>query len=111
MFSRKLDWVNLRMTLECLAKLPIAWSHCIRVWWSFRPDVIYVANHHEVILLWPLLLLMRQRVVCHMHDPPTPASEPWRVLDSMKYFAEVIAKDPRFEHLATVHSLAVLRRR
>lgn len=72
MFSRKLDWVNLRMTLECLAKLPIAWSHCIRVWWSFRPDVIYVANHHEVILLWPLLLLMRQRVVCHMHDPPPP---------------------------------------
>lgn len=70
MFSRKLDWVNLRMTLECLAKLPIAWSHCVGVWWSFRPDVIYVANHHEVILLWPLLFLVRKRVVCHMHDPP-----------------------------------------
>ncbi len=49
-------------------------------------------------------------IVC-LHDSVTPASEPWRVLDSVKYFAEVIAKDPRFEHLATVHSLAVLRRR
>lgn len=70
MFSRKLDWHNLRMTLECLARLPLAWWHCVRIWRQFRPDVIYVANHHEVILLWPLLLMVRKKVVCHMHDPP-----------------------------------------
>ena len=37
-------------------------------------------------------------IVC-LHDSVTPASEPWRVLDSMKYFSEVITNDPRFEHL------------
>jgi glycosyltransferase involved in cell wall biosynthesis len=70
MFSRKLDWHNLRMTLECLVRLPLAWWHCIRIWYGFKPDVIYVANHHEVILLWPLLFMVRRKVVCHMHDPP-----------------------------------------
>ena len=49
-------------------------------------------------------------IVC-LHDSVTPASEPWRMLDSVKYFAEVIAKDPRFEQLAIVHSLAILQRR
>jgi len=70
MFSRRLDPHNLKMTLHCLFKLPIAWWDFWRTYRRFRPDVIYLANHHEMILLWPLLLLLRQKVVCHMHDPP-----------------------------------------
>lgn len=72
MFSRKFDWLNLRMTLECLLKLPTSWRDFFKLYRSFRPDVIYFANHHEIILLWPLLIFMRKRVVCHMHDPPPP---------------------------------------
>jgi glycosyltransferase involved in cell wall biosynthesis len=74
MFSRKLDAENLRMTAECLLKLPIAWKDFLRLYYSFRPDIIYLANHHEVILLWPVLIWLRRRVVCHMHDPPPPVT-------------------------------------
>lgn len=70
MFSRKLDARNVKMTLHCLVKLPIGYWDFFRVYRRFRPDVIYLANHHEMILLWPLLLLLRNKVVCHMHDPP-----------------------------------------
>lgn len=69
MFSRKLDLYNLRMSISALWKLPIAWCDFIKLVWRFRPDVIYLANHHEVILLWPLLIFFRKRVVVHMHDP------------------------------------------
>jgi hypothetical protein len=70
MFSRKLDWVNLRMTVHCLVKLPIAWLQFLRLYFSFNPNIIYLANHHEILLFWPLLIWIRRRVVCHMHDPP-----------------------------------------
>jgi glycosyltransferase involved in cell wall biosynthesis len=70
MFSRRLDWRNVKMTAECLLRLPLAWRDFIRLYRSFRPDVIYLANHHEVILLLPILLWLRCKVVCHMHDPP-----------------------------------------
>ncbi|MDO9411040.1 MAG: glycosyltransferase family 4 protein [Pseudolabrys sp.] len=70
MFSRRLDWANLKMTAECLLRLPIAWRDFLRLYWSFRPDVVYLANHHEVVLLLPLLIWVRRKVVCHMHDPP-----------------------------------------
>ena len=70
MFSRKLDRNNLRMTSECLIKLPIAWLDFLRLYRSFRPDVIYLAGYHEVILLLPLLLWLRPKVIYHMHDVP-----------------------------------------
>jgi len=70
MFSRKLDARNVKMTLHCLIKLPIGYWDFWRTYRRFRPDVIYLANHHEMILLWPWLLLLRNKVVCHMHDPP-----------------------------------------
>lgn len=72
MFSRKLDRENLAMTIECLRKLPIAWWDFMRLYFSFRPDIVYLANHHEVILLFPLLICLRRKVICHMHDPPPP---------------------------------------
>lgn len=71
-FSRKLDRDNLRMTVECLIKLPGAWRDFWRLYRTLRPDLIYVANHHETILFWPLLFGLRRKVVCHMHDPPPP---------------------------------------
>jgi glycosyltransferase involved in cell wall biosynthesis len=70
MFSRHLDARNVKMTLHCLLKLPITYWDVWRAYRRFSPDVIYLANHHEIILLWPLLLLVRKKVVCHMHDPP-----------------------------------------
>jgi glycosyltransferase involved in cell wall biosynthesis len=73
MFSRRFDRRNLKMTAECALKLPVAWWDVLKLCHSLRPDVIYLANHHEVILLWPLLVWLRSRVVCHMHDPPPPS--------------------------------------
>jgi glycosyltransferase involved in cell wall biosynthesis len=70
MFSRRVDWANVKMTLECLYKLPVAYYDFVRLYWHFSPTCIYVANHHEVILLWPLLVCLRHKVVCHLHDPP-----------------------------------------
>ena len=70
MFSRRLDPANLKMTLACLWKLPVAYFDFLRLYWRFRPTTIYLANHHEVILLWPLLILFRRQVICHIHDPP-----------------------------------------
>ena len=60
------------MTIECLRKLPSAWWDFMRLYFSYRPDIIYMANHHEVILLFPLLIWLRRKVICHMHDPPPP---------------------------------------
>lgn len=48
-------------------------------------------------------------VIC-LHDTVLPAQEPWRKLDSMDYFEQVISKDPAFEFVEAVHSLTVLRR-
>lgn len=70
MFSRALNASNLKMTTLCLIKLPLAWWHFLQLYRRFRPNVVYLANYHELILLWPLLVFFRRKVVCHMHDPP-----------------------------------------
>lgn len=49
-------------------------------------------------------------ILC-LHDAITPPSEPYRVLGSTQFFSEVASKDPAFELVETVHSLAVLRKR
>src|SRR5216684_4871455 len=51
MFSRKLDRRNLQMTLACVSKLPLAWLDFLKLYRQFRPNVIYFANHHEILLL------------------------------------------------------------
>jgi predicted O-methyltransferase YrrM len=48
-------------------------------------------------------------IVC-LHDVIVPADEPWRTPASVRFFNEVIARDPRFELLASVHSMAVVRK-
>lgn len=70
MFSRRLDRENLRMTLECLRRLPGSYWDFLKLYFRMRPDIVYLANHHEIILLFPILIWMRHKVVCHMHDPP-----------------------------------------
>lgn len=48
-------------------------------------------------------------IVC-LHDSVVPPKQEWRRLDSCDYFEHVISRDPRFNLLETVHSMAVLRR-
>jgi glycosyltransferase involved in cell wall biosynthesis len=67
MISRKLDRRNLDMTIECLRKLPILYRDFFKLVRSYRPDVIYAAGYHELILLWPALLACRIPVVYHVH--------------------------------------------
>ena len=69
MFSRKMDALNIKMSLHSLIKLPKLYYDYLKLKNKFKPDIIYFANHHELILLYPVLLLTKQKVVCHMHDP------------------------------------------
>ncbi len=72
MFSRKMDWFNLKMSLHTFIKLPKLYFDFIRLLKKTKPDMLYFANHHELILLYPVLLFTKKKIVCHMHDP-TPA--------------------------------------
>lgn len=69
MFSRKLDWYNVKMSLEALIKLPVLYWHFISLMRRQKPDVLFFANHHELILLLPILWFINTPIVCHMHDP------------------------------------------
>lgn len=69
MFSRKMDWKNLKMSLHALSKMPRLYYDFIRIYRKIKPDILYFANHHELILLFPLLLFVKRKVVCHIHDP------------------------------------------
>lgn len=69
MFSRKLDWFNLKMSLHALIMLPRLYFDFLRIKKKFKPDILFFANHHELILLLPVLLITKTKVVCHMHDP------------------------------------------
>jgi glycosyltransferase involved in cell wall biosynthesis len=81
MFSRRLDKHNLRMTLEAAARLPVLYRDFLQLVRRFRPDLLYTANYHELILLYPLLRVLDLPVVCHMHDPP-PDSRFYRFVAS-----------------------------
>lgn len=72
MFSRKLDPRNLKMSLHALSKIPKLYWDFWKVCRVFRPQVIFFANHHELILLTPMLWLSRSKVICHIHDPSPP---------------------------------------
>jgi len=72
MFSRSLSWTQLKMTIISVAKLPGVYLALVRLYRRFRPTCILLANYHEAILLWPVLIFVRRIVVCHMHDPPPP---------------------------------------
>lgn len=69
MFSRKMDLKNVKMSFHALLKLPKLYFDFFRIQRTIKPDVLYFANHHELILLFPVLLFNKRKVVCHMHDP------------------------------------------
>jgi glycosyltransferase involved in cell wall biosynthesis len=69
MFSRKLNWHNLKMSIETLIKLPKLYYDVIILNLKLKPDILYFANHHELILLLPIFKFIRKPIVCHMHDP------------------------------------------
>lgn len=48
-------------------------------------------------------------VIC-LHDSFVPRDEPWRFLDSVRFYDEIIRNDRRFEVIDSIHSLAVVRR-
>ncbi len=48
-------------------------------------------------------------IVC-LHDTTIPAAEPHRNHGSVRYFEEVIRRDPRFRHVETVYSMNVMQR-
>jgi glycosyltransferase involved in cell wall biosynthesis len=69
MFSRHLDWRNIKMSLHALSKVPRLYYDFYKCLKTFKPDVLFFANHHELILLYPVLKFVKTPVVCHMHDP------------------------------------------
>jgi glycosyltransferase involved in cell wall biosynthesis len=72
-FSRSLRPQHLVMTLDGLSRLPILYFDYVRILRRFQPDLIYTANYHELLLLWPLFRLFRKPIVCHMADPAPAA--------------------------------------
>ena len=69
MFSRKMDWVNMRMSITALIKLPKLYFDFLKLCRLKKPEILFFANHHELVLLLPVLWFIRIKVVCHMHDP------------------------------------------
>ncbi|SJZ98808.1 glycosyltransferase family 4 protein [Sediminibacterium ginsengisoli] len=69
MFSRNLNWQYLKMSFSALIKLPRLYSDVLNAFRREKPDIVFFANHHELILLLPVLLFSKRKVVCHMHDP------------------------------------------
>ncbi len=68
-FSRSLQPEHIRMTLNCTSKIPTLYMNYLHLVRAFNPDVIYMANYHELLLLWPTLRLTGRPIVCHMADP------------------------------------------
>lgn len=68
-FSRRLDPATLRMSAECMARLPALYRDTVRLLRAFRPQLVYLAGRHELMLLWPILRAYGAPVVFHMHDP------------------------------------------
>ncbi len=69
MFSRKMNWPNIKMSAHTFIKLPRLYFDFARLQKKEKPDILYFANHHELLLLLPMLLFRKTKVVCHMHDP------------------------------------------
>lgn len=68
MFSRHLDPVNLKMTLHCVSKMPVLYWDFSRLLRRYKPDVLYVASYHDLILLLPLLMRVKIPIVYHVHN-------------------------------------------
>jgi glycosyltransferase involved in cell wall biosynthesis len=69
MFSRSLQWYHIKMSFSALIKMTKLYYDFFKVLRDFKPDLLYFANHHELILLYPALKFVKTPIVCHMHDP------------------------------------------
>lgn len=48
-------------------------------------------------------------IVC-LHDSLVPPEEPWRQLESVRFYEKVVSNDADFRTIDSIHSLAVLKR-
>lgn len=87
MFSRRLDFRNLKMSLHALIMLPKLYIDFALIVRKKRPDILFFANHHELILLLPMLLFQKRPIICHMHDP-SPAIRFQRF--TFKWYSRVV---------------------
>lgn len=77
-------------------------------------DFIFVDGDHSWTGLagdWKIVKdkLRAGGTVC-LHDTIIPPSEPWRTLESVRFFEEVVAHDTEFRVTERVHSMTVLVR-
>lgn len=78
-------------------------------------DFIFIDGDHSwegISRDWPLFSArLRPGGIMALHDTSIVPAYSGTVLDSVRYYNEVIRHDPRFEWLETVDSLNVLRRK
>jgi predicted O-methyltransferase YrrM len=77
-------------------------------------DFIFVDGDHSWAGIEADWKIVQQKLrpggnVC-FHDTIVPASEPWRTLESVRFFEEVIVRDPEFIVVERMHSMTVLER-
>jgi predicted O-methyltransferase YrrM len=77
-------------------------------------DFIFVDGDHSRAGIegdWKIVKakLREGGIVC-LHDTVIPTDEPWRTLDSVRFFEEVIANDRGFRLVKQVHSMSVLEK-
>ncbi|MBI3015275.1 MAG: glycosyltransferase family 4 protein [Candidatus Tectomicrobia bacterium] len=66
--SKQPTWSNIRMTAECLLRLPWLFWDLQRLRRQHRFDLFYVSGYHLLIQMFPILLWSRIPVVCHVHE-------------------------------------------
>ena len=68
LISKQMRWSSIKMTAACLAHIPQLFFDLWRLMNRHRFDVIYVSGYHILIQIFPMLVLWRKPVVCHVHD-------------------------------------------
>lgn len=66
--SMQLTARSIDMTLTCLFYLPRLFLDLRRLMKKYHFDVIYIAGYHLIIQVFPVLLMWRKPVLCHVHD-------------------------------------------
>lgn len=68
LISKQMRWSSIKMTIACLAHIPRLFFDLWRLMNRHRFDVIYISGYHILIQIFPMLVLWRRPVVCHVHD-------------------------------------------
>jgi predicted O-methyltransferase YrrM len=77
-------------------------------------DFVFIDGDHSwqgIEVDWSIVAtrVVPNGIVC-MHDVVTPPEQPWRTLDSVRFFQNVVLNDQRFKLVEVTHSMAVLKR-